>query len=91
MLPAAHQERFSKFAKDLESAVKSAIPAGFGRYERAAIMAFDWNNDTMGVKALRDDLLRLFKTGLRVQDGNLRDERKRSVGCRKQGFQKSSV
>ncbi len=61
MLPAAHQERFSKFAKDLESAVKTAIPAGFGKYERAAIMAFDWSNDTMGVKALRDELLRLLK------------------------------
>jgi hypothetical protein len=41
ILVAAHQERFSKFAKDLESDVKRSISTGFERYDRAAIINFD--------------------------------------------------
>lgn len=57
MLPAVHQQRLSDFATDLERAVKQYLPTNFGRYHTASILAFDWNNDTMGVNVLRDELL----------------------------------
>lgn len=60
-LPAAHQAKFSQFAGDLQQAVRQYVPTDLGRYQRAAIFAFDWNNDTMGVKGLRDELLGLLK------------------------------
>jgi hypothetical protein len=41
MLPAAHQESFSKVAKELESDVERSILTGFERYDRAAIINFD--------------------------------------------------
>ncbi len=70
ILVAAHQERFSKFAKDLESDVKRSISTGFERYDRAAIINFDWSNDIMIVKDIRDELLRLLKRvyGFRIEN-----------------------
>lgn len=61
MLPSAHQDRFSEFATDLQKAVRQSVPTDFGRYQRASILAFDWSNDTMEVKRLREDLLRLLR------------------------------
>jgi hypothetical protein len=75
-LPAAHQAAFDEFAKDLQTAVQQWVPTDLNRYQRAAILAFDWNNDTMGVSNLRNDLLRLlnrvygFKVEVHVFDAN---------------------
>lgn len=62
MLPTARQETFPKFADDLREVVQRYVPKDLGRYQKAAILGFDWSNDTMGVKRLREDFLRLLRT-----------------------------
>lgn len=60
MLPAAHQERLSDFAIDLQVSVKRHVPTDFGRYQRAAVLTFHWSNDAMGVRISRDESLQLL-------------------------------
>jgi hypothetical protein len=77
MQPAQHASRFLHFAKDLEEAVQKVVPTDLGRYQKAAVLAMDWDNDTMNVKVLRDELLGVlrrvynFKTESFLLDSNL--------------------
>jgi hypothetical protein len=61
MQPVQHASRFLHFAKDLEEAVQKVVPTDLGRYQKAAVLAMDWDNDTMNVKVLRDELLGVLR------------------------------
>jgi hypothetical protein len=61
MQPAEHKARFSSFVKKLQEAVQMIVPTNLERYQKAAVLALNWINDTMNVKAIRDEFLELLR------------------------------
>jgi hypothetical protein len=57
---AVHKQQLEGFATDVQKAVKLCLPTDLERYQKAAVFAFDWSNDTMGVAPLRDEFLTIL-------------------------------
>ena len=52
---------FKDFAADLEMAIRNALPSVTQPNGQVAVLAFHWENDSLGVQPLESDLLDVFK------------------------------
>ncbi|KAF9892064.1 hypothetical protein FE257_002470 [Aspergillus nanangensis] len=56
----SHHKRLQDLAADLKKAVNDVCPK-IHRYGKVSVLAFHWENDTMGVAELETELLQVFK------------------------------
>jgi hypothetical protein len=52
---------FCVFAEDLNAALAKSLPTNLARYKHAAVLAFTWSNDDIGVMPQTDELLKVFR------------------------------